>query len=260
MRRHWTPERLQLLREHYADASREALELLLETSFCGIKCQAQKMGLTRGTYRHWRPEEDEQLLTLYADTGNEALAVLFQCEPIQVFRRASALGLKKSRAFLAERTREQQQGLIRDGLHQGFQPGNVPHNKGVKGWMPSGRSAAGWFQPGHMPHTHVPVGTRAKDGEGYWKIKVAEPRTWRYQHRLIWEEHHGPIPPGHIVAFRDRNPENLDPDNLELIDRAENCRRNSIHRYPPEVKLAIRRVKKLTRTIQEARNDDLHDR
>lgn len=44
-------------------------------------------------------------------------------------------------------------------------------------------------------------------------------------------------------------------DNLELITRAERMRRNSIHRYPPELKSAIRVISKLKRTIQEVEHE-----
>ncbi|HHN3384918.1 HNH endonuclease, partial [Pseudomonas aeruginosa] len=41
-----------------------------------------------------------------------------------------------------------------------------------------------------------------------------------------------------------------------LITRAERMRRNSIHRYPPELKSAIRVISKLKRTIQEVEHEE----
>ncbi|TRO20902.1 HNH endonuclease [Ectopseudomonas mendocina] len=90
------------------------------------------------------------------------------------------------------------------------------------------------------------------------KIRADGPphRRWQSVHEIIWEEHNGPRPAGHLVVFKDGNRRNFSPDNLELITRAENCRRNSIHRYPPELKQAIRRLKKLKRTIEEKSNEE----
>jgi len=51
-----------------------------------------------------------------------------------------------------------------------------------------------------------------------------------FLHRVVWEEHHGPIPPGHEVRHRDGDLTNNDPENLQLVDlrarmRAQNPRR-----------------------------------
>lgn len=81
------------------------------------------------------------------------------------------------------------------------------------------------------------------------------PRDWKSIHILLWEEHVGPIPIGHCVCFKDNNKQNVVIDNLELITRAERMRRNSIHRYPPELKSAIRVISKLKRTIQEVEHE-----
>lgn len=84
-------------------------------------------------------------------------------------------------------------------------------------------------------------------------------RRWKSVHSLIWEEAHGEIPPGHLVVFRDRNTKNIAIDNLELVSRAENMRRNTIHRYPPELKSTIRQLSKLKRAISEAAHEKQDD-
>lgn len=75
------------------------------------------------------------------------------------------------------------------------------------------------FKPGNAPHNQAPVGTIVKRTDGYLQKKIAEPRTWRLLHLLVWEEHHGPVPPGMCVAFRDGNRANCDINNLRLIHR-----------------------------------------
>lgn len=96
--------------------------------------------------------------------------------------------------------------------------------------------------------------------DGYLQRKISDtgypPRDWKGIHILLWEEHFGPIPTGHCVCFKDNNKQNVVIDNLELITRAERMRRNSIHRYPPELKSAIRVISKLKRTIQEVEHEE----
>lgn len=70
------------------------------------------------------------------------------------------------------------------------------------------------------PHA-LPVGSerlRATSGGIYVKVADGE---WKAKHRLIWEQHNGPIPKGHYVIFADRNMENCNIENLELVTADE---------------------------------------
>ena len=120
------------------------------------------------------------------------------------------------------------QAAIRRGIKSGrtgqFQKGNAPWNKGKKGICIGGKETQ--FKVGNRPHTWVPVGTEIIDGDGYAKVKVANPNKWRFKHRMIWEEHNGPIPKGHVVIFGDGDKRNLDIDNLLLVSRAQLARMN----------------------------------
>lgn len=113
--------------------------------------------------------------------------------------------------------------FARKGISSGrdgrFPSGHEPFNKGKKGV--NGRPSATCFHDGHRPHNWQPVGTERINGDGYCEIKVAEPRTWRGKHVLVWESLHGPVPPGHVVIFADRDRRNFAPKNLLCLSRAE---------------------------------------
>lgn len=48
-----------------------------------------------------------------------------------------------------------------------------------------------------------------------------------YLHHEIWMAHHGPIPPGHKVCFKDGNHLNCDIGNLELLSNSEQVRKHA---------------------------------
>lgn len=138
-----------------------------------------------------------------------------------------------------------------------FQKGLVPWNKG-KEMRASTREKLlpTLFKKGNRPHTWVPVGTvYVSKRDGFQRVKVSDdmilPREvrWRLVHHLLWEQHHGPIPPGHIVRFRDGNVSNVVIENLECITRAENRKRNSIQAMPPELANVARTIGVLKRVI-----------
>lgn len=215
--------------------------------------------------RHWTAADEARLRALYPDTPMHHLMVIFERTDRQIYEKAYSLGLKRSAEYLASpssgRTRP---GSTRGGATR-FQPGLVPWNKGLKGFKPGGRARETQFKPGQLPHNHNPIGHERITREGYLERKVTDTRVTRHDyvavHRLVWEQHHGPIPPGHVVAFRDAAPRhtNITIDRLELIDRAELARRNTIHRYPPEVKAAIRKVARVKRTLQEKLKNEKPD-
>lgn len=106
-----------------------------------------------------------------------------------------------------------------------FYKGQQSWNKGKKLGI-KGRMAETMFKPGRRPHNYLPVGSEIIDGEGYHKVKVADPKTWKFKHRLIWEEHNGEIPKGGIVVFVDGDRDNLDIGNLMMLTRKEQVRAN----------------------------------
>jgi len=59
------------------------------------------------------------------------------------------------------------------------------------------------------------------------------------------------VPKGLFVVFKDRNKANVVLDNLELIDRHEHMRRNTVHNLPAELKEVLHIKKSITRKINQ---------
>lgn len=126
---------------------------------------------------------------------------------------------------------------IPSGYDSRFPKGHVPANKG-KHTETRGRMRDTQFRKGHMPHNEHPIGTEIVRSDGYVQVKVADPDVWKLKHRLVWEQHNGPIPEGGLVVFRDGDPQNTDISNLALIDKSVNMRLNQLgirHAGSPEM-------------------------
>ena len=207
--------------------------------------------------REWTAEEESRLIKLYPDTPMPELESVFSRHERAIYSKAGSMGLKRSEAYMAS----EHACRLRKGDNVGeafrFKAGQTPWNKGAKGWAAPGTEATR-FKPGNKPHTWVPIGTeQIRDGYLWRKVTDNGGRhDWKQVHVILWEENNGSVPAGFILVFKDRNKTNIQIDNLELITRAENCRRNSIHRYPPELKHAIRKLAKLKRTIEDKANEE----
>ncbi len=60
-----------------------------------------------------------------------------------------------------------------------------------------------------------PIGSTRLEPDGYVVVKIGErPRKWVFEHRVVWERAHGPLPKGWTIHHRDENRSNNDPENL----------------------------------------------
>lgn len=141
---------------------------------------------------------------------------------------AAKFGTEKTETQLRSTVRNHH---IRSGRTGCFEEGHRTWNKGIKGYMGANPTS---FKKGNKPANWKPLGTErinSKDGFILVKIKERDPYTcfptrYKHKHVWLWERKNGPVPAGHVVAFRDGNKLNCKLRNLMLITRAELLRLN----------------------------------
>lgn len=225
----------------------------------------RKPGCNRPPRMVWNEKQTAQLTREYPDHQTADLAKVFGCSVAQVYSKATALGLKKSAAFMES----DRSGRIRRGrtdpkmVATQFKPGQESWNKGVKGICgthPNCRRTQ--FKKGSMSgaaqHNYVPIGSyrHSKDGLLEQKTNDDHPvpaRRWVGVHRLVWESANGPVPPGHVVCFRPGRKtaelELITLDAVELVTRADLARRNSHMSKDPEVAKLVQLKGAITRQV-----------
>lgn len=114
-----------------------------------------------------------------------------------------------------------------------FRKGQVPHNKGKKCPNRPGMMATQFKHSNIPPQTKhdgcISIRTENNGHGGRRKIKYIRVALaqWRYLHHVIWEKEHGPIPENHVLRFKNGNTLDVRLENLELISRADNARKNT---------------------------------
>ena len=127
-----------------------------------------------------------------------------------------------------------------------YEKGNVPFNKGRKGFCAPG-SEKGWFKTGSVPSNHKPFGHErlcSKDGVTLIKVDMDHPyfpgRRGYYmpKQRYLWEKENGPIPKGMVLRCVDGNKQNFDLNNWRVITKGMNARLNQrgYDTVPPEMR------------------------
>lgn len=80
---------------------------------------------------------------------------------------------------------------------------------------------------GRPPGNVVPVGHR-RIGNGHWQVKCPDGK-FRYEHRVVWEAAHGPIPSNAMIHHKNHDPLDNRLENLEALSRSEHMRTHMLH-------------------------------
>lgn len=195
--------------------------------------------------------QDKILEILYPYVPAQVLGDYLGLTVSQVYNRTYKRGIKKDPKLKKEINRAR---VLNAGKHTRFEKGNKPWNEGKK--CPNlllTNAAKTMFKPGNKPFNtkeqnaiSIRIDT---SGKQYKYYKIADSQ-WVLYHRWLWEQANGPIPAKHIVRFIDGNTMNVELSNLECIPMSENANRNTIHRFPDDLKKLIRLKSKLNKKIK----------
>ena len=160
---------------------------------------------------HVYTQEEFEFLDYHSDMPRKELTALFNA------RFGTSLTLDAIKGFCTRH-------WLSAGTDGRFQPGGTSWNAGMKGVSYPG-SVPTQFKKGHRPQTWVPIGSERINADDYVDVKITDEglprRRWKGKHVLVWEEHNGPVPPGHCVILGDGNRRNFDADNLLLVSRGQ---------------------------------------
>jgi len=147
-----------------------------------------------------------------------------------------------------------------------FVKGSVPVNKGLRrpGWH-RGRMKETQYKAGHNLSETNPIWHQRPDKDGYilMKCPIINPHTGAFgyyipKHKWVWEQANGPIPENQVLTFIDDDTGNPTLANLQLITRAELCRRNKLQykQADPEIRDTIKAIAKLQYTTAQVQRQE----
>ncbi len=206
--------------------------------------------------RFWTSEEDVIMRERYPTEDTREIATLLDRTYSMVLNRAFTLGIKKTKEYMQKNGyRVQKFGTA----HQ-FTKEHTPFNKGIKQteyMSPEAisKTATTRFKKGSKSHNTNPdyfeSVRKDKNGHDYIFIKSPEHKKMIGKHLYLWELHHGKVPKGYNVVFKDKNTLNCTIENLECISNAENMNRNTFHNYPKELTYLIQLKAAVSRQINK---------
>ena len=165
-------------------------------------------------YQKYSKEEIELIKQLYPDTSNKEIARQLGRKQRMIGQFAIKNGLRKSKKYM--------------NTNPGaFTKGQPAWNKGSKNTMRANKTS---FKTGKIPPNHKPIGSvskrwHKKDERFYLLIKIGKAK-WEHLNHFNYKKYIGEIIPGSVITFKDGNTENCSSNNLKMITRAENMKRN----------------------------------
>lgn len=205
--------------------------------------------------RLWTSDELEYVRLNYANNYTKDIAAAINRSERAVYQAAINLNVRKTPEFIKISLEREAEKLKVIGAKTRFQPGHITHNKGKK--MSKDiydRVKVSMFKKGIEPHnTKYDGHERLDPKDGYIYIRISKGK-YVLKHRLVWEQHNGPIPKGNIIIFKDKDKYNLNIDNLQMITKRENMLRNTVTKYPLDLQQLIKLNNKLKTTLNEKQN------
>lgn len=202
-----------------------------------LRADAQKIKFT--------PEQDQFIKDNIKTMSVKAIAAHIKRCPNRVRNRCYDLGFKEL--------------MIQKSINSRFPKGHAPLNKGVRMSDELREKVKHtFFQKGHQPHNTKNDGDISfrQDKRGivipHYRVEMG---VWIPLKNKVWQDHHGEIPEGYLVVLKDGDNFNTSIENLECISKAENMLRNTIHRYPEDLKKDILKLRKLNRIIKKLRKN-----
>jgi hypothetical protein len=198
-------------------------------------------------------EIKKQIIELYPNNYTKDISKKLNISTSSIYNVAFLNNIKKSAEFMKMELQKQADRLRIVGVKSRIKKGNIPPNKGVK--MDSAtyeKAKRTFFKPGNIPHNTKYDGYERINIEGYTEVRVNG--KFILKNRLIYQNTYGKIDSNTLIIFKDGNKQNFNIDNLQAITKKENAIRNSIHRYPEELKSIIRLNTKLKKRIKKNNN------
>lgn len=151
-----------------------------------------------------------------------------------------------------------------------YKKGFVPFNKGMKMeefMTPETvqKFKSNQFKKGQLPPNTLPEGAEVKridkrTGNTYTLVKVPGNTKLVFKHIHIWQQVNGKLPKGMNIVFKDGNSENFSIENLECISDVELMQRNTVQRFPQDLKNVIQLKACITRQINKNNKSKKNDR
>lgn len=227
----WSDQMIDFLKENHSELSNQELADALGLKITAVRHKCYELGLYKMKLEYWTADQITFLKENFQKKGDLELAQIFN-EKWEKEKGWTKKHIEKKRKYLSLKRSEEEKEAIKE-------------NHKLKGVFIRG-SQKTWATRGVFPEGTIRIwgnDKMIKTENGYQHLRV-------YNYRKLV----GEIPKGMMVRHKDGNTLNCDAENLFLISRQEHAMLNvynSYGKYPEELRLQMRKLRKLNRIIKK---------
>jgi hypothetical protein len=200
----WTADEIKYIQQNFHSHTNVQMAKALGKKLTVVRNKCRELGLLHMELEYWTHDQVEFLKANYSDIGDTEIAEIFN----KIWPKKKGWTLKhieKKRRYLKLKRTDAQKKAIHS---RNKQNGRFSINH-WKRWVMK------------APVGEIRIWMKPNGGLSKF-IKTA--RGWVHLAPEVYKQHFGPIKPKHVVRFKDGNPLNCDPSNLEMVTRAFNAK------------------------------------
>jgi hypothetical protein len=229
----WTNEMISILKANHQTLTSPQLASKLGVGLTATRIKLYELKLYKMELEYWTEQQVEFLKLNYKTIGDTELAMLFNAK-FPKKKGWTKKHIEKKRRYLKLKRTHQE----KFNIYQRNKEAGVWAMCSTKMWQKRGVAHEGELRVWEM--------------NGCNRVFIKAKKGFVWYNRCLWEQHFGQIPKGMIVRVKDNNPLNIVIENLELIDYAENQKRNIAIKMAknPELRRANYLLNKIKKTIK----------
>ena len=234
----WTQDEKQFLKDNFNDYTNPQLAKMLGLTLTVTRNKLYELGLKKMKLQYWTEEQIKFLIDNYKKIGDTELSEIFSSK-WEKEKGWSKKHIEKKRRYLhLKRTPEQIKQIREDWTLKGLY---AESNR--KMWETRGITKVG----------DIRIWKNNYGNNSIAVIKTEE--GFVHYNRWLYESTFRILKSNDLVVTKSGNPIAQGVEDLEVIDRKEHARRNSLLRYPEELRNTVQLIRELNKSITQKTNN-----
>lgn len=232
----WEENDIQFLKDNYRSMTNQELADGLGIKLTTCRTKLYSLGLKRMELEYWTEEQVDFLKENYQVMGDTEIAEIFD-HRYDKKKGWSKKHIEKKRRYLKlKRTMAERKRIKKRNVKLGYFK-DCPVNA--------------WKTRGVTPEGEIKIWQIAGSPTAVIKLD----RGFVHYNRWLFEQNYFTLPSDVLVVTKSGETIAKAPDDLKIIDRAEHARRNSLKRYPEELRPSVKLLRKLKASIHQKQNN-----
>lgn len=228
----WEEEHIVFLKDNFDKLTNRELADALGCGLTATRTKLYQLGMKRMELQYWTEEQVDFLLANYKKKGDTELAIIFN-KKWHKEKGWTKKHIEKKRMYLKLKRTELEKKLIK--------------KRNTEMGMFAECAKKRWETIGVAPEGEIRIWKNSYKTNEVAVIKTK--KGWVHYNRWLYESNFIKLKSDELVVTKSGKTIAEGPYDLEIINRQEHARRNSLKRYPEELRESVGLIRELQKEI-----------